>query len=252
MFSHIISRLAAALLLAAPTVALAQMDGQGPDAWRVTGVAPDDVLNARAGPGTDHLVIDAFPANATGLQMVTCVPFLTQQNYRELTELQRANLPPRWCLMESADRGTKGWVSAHYLQEDTSTSLPDMDPLIAEGVALVREVYDLQLSASSTNARSPLDPSVARRYFFSDSVERLAQGGLGAHPLFGAQDADITELEVFPAPKRAMFRGMVSVHAKFRNFGHQQRAVFRLRVDGSHEPPALRIMRIEHEAWAFP
>ncbi|MFC6486456.1 SH3 domain-containing protein [Nitratireductor sp. GCM10026969] len=256
MFSRIRNLAAAVLLLSAPTVALAQMDGHGPDAWQVTGVAPDDTLNARTGPGTDHLVIGAFPSDATGLLMVTCVPFLTRQKRWELTESQRANLPPRWCLVESPDHGIKGWVSARYLKEDTSAARPDMHPLVAEGVALVRRIYDRELSARSASAIGPLHPSVARRYFFPDGVARLAQGARGhpleAHPLFGAQDADITQLQIFPAPERAMFRGMVSVHATFRNFGHPQQAVFRLRGDGSLDPPALRIMRIEHEGWAFP
>lgn len=33
-----------------PLTVRAEIDGHGPDAWRVTGVAPDDVLNARMGP----------------------------------------------------------------------------------------------------------------------------------------------------------------------------------------------------------
>ena len=134
-------------LLLSPVVGLAQADGHGPDAWKVTGVAPNDTLNVRTGPGTDHLVIDTFASDATGMQMVTCVPFLTRQKYQELTDSQRAGLPARWCLMESRDRQTKGWVSAHYLQEDTSGAQPDMDPLVAEAIALVR--------IGSINALSP-------------------------------------------------------------------------------------------------
>jgi len=34
-----------------PLATRAEIDGHGPDAWRVTGVAPDDVLNAWMGPG---------------------------------------------------------------------------------------------------------------------------------------------------------------------------------------------------------
>ncbi|MEF2554442.1 SH3 domain-containing protein [Aurantimonas sp. A2-1-M11] len=242
---------AASLLILTPTVVQAQMDGHGPDAWQVTGVAPNDMLNVRTGPGTGHLVIGAVAPDAKGLRMVTCVPFLTRQAYRDLTETQRANLPPRWCLIESPDLVTMGWVSANYLQEDASAGRLDLDPLVAEGVALVRRLYDRQFDAGDADTEGPLHPSAARAYFFPDGVARLAQG-VQADPLFGTQDADVTDLQVAPAPERAMFRGMISVHATFRNFGHPQRAVFRLRVDGARDPPALRVMRVEHEGWTFP
>ncbi|HEY9038892.1 MAG TPA: hypothetical protein VIN05_08110 [Roseovarius sp.] len=245
--------MAFAMLLLLSSGALAQMDGHGPDAWQVTGVAANDVLNARTGPGTDYLVIDAFAPDATGLQMVTCVPFLPRQKYWELTDSQRSTLPSRWCLTQSADRRAQGWVAARFLAEDTSAAYqPAGDPLIAEAVSLVRQVYDLHQSARSQSAIGPLHPSEARNYFFQDAVKRLKRGGLGADPLFDAQDTDITELEVVPAPQRAMHRGMITVHANFRNFGHPDSAVFRLRIDTSLTDPELRIMRIEHEGWEFP
>ncbi|SFC91149.1 SH3 domain-containing protein [Tropicimonas isoalkanivorans] len=241
----------ATLVLLMPSLAFAQMGGHGPDAWQVTGVAADDTLNVRTGPGTDHLVIGEFAHDATGLRMVTCVPFLNRQQHYELTEDQKAQLPPRWCLMKSSDRRVEGWVSANFLREDTSGSQPETDPLIAEAVDMVRRVYELELSARSESAIGPLHPSVARSFFFSDVVERLRQGNIGADPLFGTQDRDITDLEVFPAPERAMFRGLLTVHATFRNFGHPQRAIFRLRIDGTLEDPEVRIMRIEHDGWAL-
>jgi hypothetical protein len=152
--------------------------------------------------------------------------------------------------MESQDGVTSGWVSANYLSVDTSG--PATNPLVAEAVALVRHVYDLRQSARSTSAVEPLNPSVARDYFFADVVESLRHGNLGADPLFGAQDSEITDLQVFAAPDQAMLRGMISVHASFRNFGQPQKAVFRLRVDTSLDDPALRIMRVEHDGWEFP
>lgn len=244
--------LALVFLILSATSGLAQMDGHGPDAWQVRGVAANDNLNVRAGPGTKYMVIGAFAHNATGLKMITCVPFLTQEHYYALTDRQRANLPARWCLVEGRDQKTKGWVSAQFLGEDVSRSQPEMDPLVSDAVALVRHVYDLQLSASSGSALGPLHPSVARNYFFADVVARLAQGNVGADPLFNAQDTQISDLKVFAPDERAMFRGRITVHATFKNFGRPQLVVFHLRVDGSLADPALRIMQIEHENWAFP
>jgi len=226
------------------------MDGHGPDAWQVVGVARDDVLNARSGPGPDHIVIGAFPPDATGLQMVTCVPYFTMTQYMALTDEQRDRLPPRWCLVESRDGETSGWVAGRYLAEDTSQGWAEPDPLIEDAVALVRRLY-AAAQITPGGDMSPLHPSAAREFFFSDVVRKLAEG-YGADPLFGAQDAQITGLSVEPAPDEAMFRGMITVHVHFSNFGQPQRAVVRLRVDPTLDPPAPRIMRIEHEAWAFP
>ena len=245
--------LVAIIAIVAPLPALAQMemDGHGPDAWMVSGVAPDDALNARTGPGTDHLVIGTFAHDATGLRMITCVPYLPRRVYHTLSDSQRADLPPRWCLMEHAENGVSGWVSGHYLAEDSSSAQAQIDPLITRGVALVRRLYDHRRRAMRGETAGPLSPQFARDYVFADIVARLSRP-VGADPLFGTQDVDIEGLQIRPAPKRAMFRGLVTVHAQIRNFGKPQTAIFRLRVDPSLDPPALRIMRIEHQGWSFP
>lgn len=240
--------IAAGLMLCLPGAALAQMDGHGPDAWQVAGVAADDSLNVRTGPGTDHPVIGTFAHDATGLQMVTCVPYLTRQTRHQLSERQRADLPPRWCLMKGRDNRTSGWVSAHYIREDTSGAAQASDTMVADAVALVQRLYDMQQNAGRGGAPGPLELSQARQFFFADFVEHLRRGEIGANPLVDAQDSDITDLRVFPAPERAMFRGRVIVFATFRNFGQPHRAIFHLRVDPALPNPALRIMRIEHES----
>src|SRR5690606_9481160 len=45
----------------------AEIDGHGPDAWRVTGVAAQDTLNARMGPGTSYPVIETFAQDERGM-----------------------------------------------------------------------------------------------------------------------------------------------------------------------------------------
>lgn len=104
------------MLLAAP--AMAEIDGHGPDAWRVTGVTPDDVLNMRMGPGTNYPVIDRLAPDARGLTQVTCVPLMIQPYAGRLTDAERAALPQRWCLMRSADLMKSGWVAQRFLSED--------------------------------------------------------------------------------------------------------------------------------------
>ena len=56
--------LAHAVLAISMTTSPLWATADGPDAWRVVGVASDDVLNARIGPGTAYFVIDALAHDA--------------------------------------------------------------------------------------------------------------------------------------------------------------------------------------------
>ena len=93
------SRAAAALLVLLFMVgsAAAQM---GPDYWQVTGVASDDHLNMRSGPGTSNRVVAIAP-NGAVLRNLGC----------------RGEGGSRWCNVETLDGQISGWVSGRYLQE---------------------------------------------------------------------------------------------------------------------------------------
>ncbi|UXX84226.1 SH3 domain-containing protein [Roseovarius pelagicus] len=104
-----------ALSLAGPATAQTLLDGHGPDAWAVTGVASNDVLNLRAGPSTDYVKIGQLAPYARGIEMLVCVPTLTYQQYQWLSDAGH-KFPPRWCLV-SLD-GERGWANARYLEED--------------------------------------------------------------------------------------------------------------------------------------
>src|SRR5690606_28508135 len=100
--------------LAAPA-AHAEIDGHGPDAWRVTGVSRGDVLNARMGPGTNYPVIETFAHNERNMEQITCVPFYTLAHFTEMSEAQIAALPQRWCLMRDAGMRKAGWVAQRFI-----------------------------------------------------------------------------------------------------------------------------------------
>ncbi|WP_313135897.1 SH3 domain-containing protein [Paracoccus jeotgali] len=265
---------AAVMLLAGP--ALAEIDGHGPDAWRVQGVAGNDVLNMRMGPGTNYPVIDRLAPNASGLQLVTCVPLLIEPYNSALTEAQRAALPQRWCLMRSADLTRAGWVAQRFITPDQggaaaapapaaggtraaqtaaasprpagASADPASDPMIAQARDLVREVYDKELHSPD----SPLDPAYAGHYFTSDIVRLIDSNGVEAHPLFNAQDFDVTVSEPQPDPDTPMLRGTIFINVDFTNFGRPQRAVFSLRADPERPGAPLRIFNIDHGDWSFP
>ena len=252
----------AAFALAAASPLRAEIDGHGPDAYRVTGVASDDVLNMRMGPGTQYLVIDSLPPDARGLQQVTCVPLQIPSIYYKLTEEQRNNLPQRWCLMRTSDLLKAGWVAQRYLMEDvdlpndTAGTDPGNMPVHHSGDAIIdaaaRLVGDLYAAyeRQSSAGLSPFSPGQAPRFFFSDIAPRAA--GHGADVPYDAQDFQGRITKIAADPDQPMLRGMITIIADYTNFGHADRATFRLRADTAQPGAPVRIFRIEHDSWSFP
>lgn len=237
-------------------VAQAEIDGHGPDAWRVHDVAADDLLNARMGPGTNFPVIDTFRHDERDLQQVTCVPLLIEGVSEKLTEAQRDALPSSWCLIRSADLSRAGWVSQRYLVGEGHTPRPPSalagsDAAIVEAANLVQALYDNAARAADAGSH-PLDPANALNYFSADVVKTMQSQPLQADPLFGAQDFEGRYSAPFPDPEQPMFRGMITINVEIVNFGRSHVAVFRLRPDPDQPGAPIRIFRIEHDGWSFP
>lgn len=251
-----------AAVLAAPA-SWAEIDGHGPDAWAVTGVAANDTLNMRMGPGTEYLVIDSLAPGARGLELITCVPLLIPQIYYKLSEAQRADLPQRWCLMRTSDYSKAGWVAQRFLMEDgveaisAPGAVPDTggvvqtigDPLIDGAARLVGDLY-AAFEAQRSAAGNPFALENARRYFFADLVPDLR--GHGADLLYDGQDFQGAVTRIAPHRDQPTLQGMITIHADFTNFGAQRRATFRLRADTAQPGAPFRIFRVELEDWSFP
>lgn len=248
--------------------AQAEIDGHGPDAWRVTGVASNDFLNARMGPGTNFPVIETFAPNERGMQQITCVPFYTAAHYMKMTEAQIQALPPRWCLMRNAGMTKAGWVAQRFITPDDTVAAPMQsakpvvqrsnqqdpaaDPVIAVAEELVWELYERYDLAQLGAGPDPLSPPMATSFFTDDIVAFLTSGGVQAHPLYGAQDFDGAINEPRADPDQPIFRGMITINVDFTNFGEAQRAIFYLRADTTRPNAPLRIFRVEHEGWSYP
>lgn len=240
-------------LIFSSSLAFAEIDGHGPDAWRVTGVANTDVLNARMGPGADYLVIDSFDANERGLHQVTCVPLMVDGTHAKLSEAEHKALAPRWCLMRSADFAKAGWVAQRFITPDNTTPTEtDGDDIVAEATALVRRLYEAQARADRDQGDGPVFGGAAAEFFSADVVSYLKSGQIGAHPLYGAQDFDGEILRIEPDPDNPMYRGMITINVDFRNFDQPQRAVLSLRSDTTRPDAAVRIFRVEHDGWELP
>ncbi len=255
------------------TSAHAEIDGHGPDAWRVDGVASNDTLNVRMGPGTNYPVIESFAHNERNLQQITCVPFYNAGHYSALTEAQIAALPQRWCLMRTAEMDKAGWVAQRFITPDQSggdqAQVPSQDHNAPQGNAsqsdqgglddvvegarsLVEELYYHQIESDAAGGPGPLDPVNSFMYFTDEIVAWLNSGNVQADPLFGAQDFDGSVQSPKPDPDRPMFRGMVTINVDFTNFGQPQRAIFHLRADPSKPGAPFRIFKVEHDGWSYP
>lgn len=251
--------LAGLLVLLGASVAQAQFnDGHGPDAWQVTGVASNDVLNIRMGPGTEYPVIDAFAHNENGLQQITCVPLISFEQSTAMSDADRANLPPRWCLMTDAQEQKVGWVAGRFLMEGQSSSASMTTPetgndRVEIAVQLVERLFSQHDQYVRGAAPSPFELPSSDQFFFQADLSNIAEAvrGAGADPLYNAQDTDIRGLDVVPNPS-GMRQGLITLWAEFSNFGRPQRVGFDLRADTQREGAPIRIMRINHDGWSIP
>lgn len=111
--------LTAASLVALPDAARAQM---GPDYWQVAGVASNDTLNIRSGPGTSNPVVARAP-NGSVFRNLGC----------------RGEGSARWCHLETPNGQISGWAAGRYLRESgaptggTIAGRPDIPELHARG-----------------------------------------------------------------------------------------------------------------------
>lgn len=268
--SHIFKAALAVIIFGlVPSVSNADIDGHGPDSWRVTGVASHDRLNARMGPGTNYPTIEAFSPNERGMQQITCVPLYTAAQFAAMSQEQIKALPASWCLMRNRAMSKAGWVSQRFITPDNaspgapvraSPSRSSHDPYaadlnidpISQAQDLVRELYERQSQSENSHLPSALDPSVARNYFTDDIVNWLSSGNVDAHPLYGAQDFDGAIGEPTPDPRQPILRGMITINVDFTNFGKKQRVVFYIRPDTTKSEAPLRIFRVDHDRWSYP
>ena len=106
------------LVLAPASMARAEADG--PDFFRVTGVAEGSVLNVRSGPGLDHPTIGGLPFDADGIRNLGCEDGPTFAEWQAATPDERAAARKRrWCHIERG--GIVGWAAGWHLGEGSAS-----------------------------------------------------------------------------------------------------------------------------------
>jgi hypothetical protein len=105
--------------LVLPTnLVLAEADG--PDYFRVRGVAADEVLYIRDQPSPHAAKVGQIPPQGTCIRNLGCRGGLTYQEFSTLGKAEQAKREqanPRWCRIEY--QGTTGWAAGRYLAEGT-------------------------------------------------------------------------------------------------------------------------------------
>lgn len=104
------------LLLAVCAVEGAIADASGPDFFRVTGVAADDVLNIREAPDAGSAKIGEIPPDGDGVRNLGCQGGLSFAEWQAASEAERqAAARSRWCRINY--QGVEGWVAGRFLAE---------------------------------------------------------------------------------------------------------------------------------------
>jgi len=120
------------LLYCFNSAALATADG--PDHYRVRGIASGGFLEMRKAPGPDAAIVAKIPAGMTCLRNLGCQGGLSLQEFTTLSDEEkrrRTEANPRWCKVDY--RGTVGWVPGQSLGEDACHKIaPDQTVMYVE------------------------------------------------------------------------------------------------------------------------
>lgn len=115
----------------APAVQLASAsprtagDGPGATPYQVAGVAADDVLNVRAGPGAENVIVGLLAPDASGIQPTG--------------EVARSDDGGTWWqIADSAFPGGLGWVNARFLEPEVAASTQPASTAPASGAQTYR------------------------------------------------------------------------------------------------------------------
>ena len=106
------------LLLSISISGLANAEADGPDYYRVYGVAANDVLNIRSNANPHAETLGEIPPGVDCVQNLGCEGGLSLDEFTNLSKGEQAAAlkdHPRWCKIEF--QGVQGWVSARFLVE---------------------------------------------------------------------------------------------------------------------------------------
>ena len=107
-----------------------------PVGYAVTGVAADDVLNIRSGPGTENMITGMLPPNATGITPTG-------------DSAQSADGGTWWQIADPALPGETGWVNARFLAPAAQPA--PTQPAPTQGTETFDPAHHLQVTGIAAN-----------------------------------------------------------------------------------------------------
>jgi uncharacterized protein YgiM (DUF1202 family) len=160
----------------------------GGELARVTGVAANDVLNVRSGPGTNYAVVGAL-ANGAQVRNLRC-------------QMQG---PARWCEIEMmTDMRERGWVNARYLSAGVASQLPSQ-PALEAGVTRTVKVR-FPSGTTGTELREEIAPGASIRFVL---------GARNGQMLYTHVAGDGLEYQIF-LPGGRLLQDRVSASQEYR------------------------------------
>ena len=118
----------------------AHAEADGPDYYRVHGVAGNDVLNIRSHADPHAHKVGEIPPGADCVRNLGCKGGLSMEEFTNLSKREQAAAKrdhPRWCHIEY--QGTKGWVAGRFLAEgscDRSQAAAETATIRIDGYAV--------------------------------------------------------------------------------------------------------------------
>ena len=89
----------------------------GPDYWRVSGIAAGEELNMRRGPSVNFNVARKLPHDTRQLLNLGCYPEFDLGEWERLSKKEKKLATDmRWCRV--MHQGLTGWIYSRYLKED--------------------------------------------------------------------------------------------------------------------------------------
>jgi uncharacterized protein YgiM (DUF1202 family) len=119
---------------------LAHAEADGPDFYRVHGVASDDVLNIRSKADSHARKVGKIPPGSECVRNLGCKGGLSMEEFTNLSKREQVAAKrdhPRWCHIEY--QGTEGWVAGRFLAEgscDPSQTTAGTATIIIDGYAI--------------------------------------------------------------------------------------------------------------------
>ncbi len=132
----------------------------------------------------------------------------------------------------------------------SSTFAANDDPQADVAIGLVSKFMDAMVRSLKEGGDNPLQQPEAAKYFFADLIPRIDPGELGADPILGGQDGNITDLEIALDTDQPPLQGVYPVKAAFKSFDQPRTVVFYVIVDTSIAPK-MRIIQFDADGVSY-